>query len=99
MKIENVALMELGDFVINGGTYVPNDMANRHRVMIQEWIDAGNTPTPYVGPTEMELWKEKMAMSDGPLPRWAEDLVDGAISSHTQKLSDDKKTLRATKPE
>jgi len=43
-------------------------------------------------------WKEKMAMSDGPLPRWAEDLVDGAISSQTQKLADDKKLLRATKP-
>ena len=43
-------------------------------------------------------WKEKMAVSDGPLPRWAEDLVDGAISSQTQKLADDKKALRATKP-
>ena len=89
-----------GIFNINDGAlYVPDDMGNRHHIMVQEWIDAGNTPTPYVGPTEMELWKEKMAMSDGPLPRWAEDLVDGAISSQTQKLSDDKKTLRATKPE
>ena len=43
-------------------------------------------------------WKKKMVMSDGPLPRWAEDLVDGAISSQTQKLADDKKALRATKP-
>jgi len=43
-------------------------------------------------------WKEKMVVSDGPLPRWAEDLVDGTISSQTQKLSDDKKALRATKP-
>jgi hypothetical protein len=43
-------------------------------------------------------WKEKMAESDGPLPRWAEDLVDGSISSQTQKLSEDKKALRATKP-
>ena len=43
-------------------------------------------------------WKEKMVVSDGPLPRWAEDLVDGAISSQTQKLADDKKLLRATKP-
>jgi len=46
----------------------------------------------------MELWKEKMARSDGPLPRWAEDLVDGTISSQTQKLSVDKKALRATRP-
>jgi len=46
-------------------------------------------------------WKEKMVISDGPLPRWAEDLIDltdGAISSQTQKLSEDKKLLRATKP-
>ena len=43
-------------------------------------------------------WKEKMVESDGPLPRWAEDLVDGVISSQTQKLVDDKKALRATKP-
>ena len=43
-------------------------------------------------------WKEKMVESDGPLPRWGEDLVDGVISSQTQKLADDKKVLRATKP-
>ena len=46
-------------------------------------------------------WKEKMAMSDGPLPRWAEDLInltDGAISPQAQKLADDKKALRATRP-
>ncbi|NWJ44068.1 hypothetical protein HX837_07710, partial [Marine Group I thaumarchaeote] len=49
----------------------------------------------------------KIVMSDGPLPRWAEDLIDltagaptyGSISPQTQKLADDKKTLRATKPE
>jgi len=46
-------------------------------------------------------WKEKMVISDGPLPRWAEDLIDltdGAISSQTQKLSEDKKLLRAMRP-
>jgi len=50
------------------------------------------------GETDLEIWQEKMARSDGPLPRWGEDLVDGAISSQTQKLADDKKVLRATKP-
>jgi len=48
--------------------------------------------------TPLQKWKNKMAESDGPLPRWAEDLIDGAISSQTQKLADDKKALRATKP-
>jgi len=44
-------------------------------------------------------WKKKMAESDDLLmPRWAEDLVDGAISSQTQKLADDKKALRLEKP-
>jgi len=43
-------------------------------------------------------WKEKMVRSDGPLPRWGEDLVDGTISSQTQKLADDKKALRLEKP-
>ena len=61
-------------------------------------IASGITTSEFVGPTDMELWKEKMAVSDVPLPRWAEDLVDGTISSQTQKLADDKKALRATKP-
>ena len=106
MEINTVELTESGSYIVNKNVdenddrqfCVPNDMTNSHCVMIQEWIDAGNVPDPYVGPTDMELWIEKMVMSDGPLPRWAEDLVDGAISSQTQKLADDKKTLRATKP-
>ena len=106
MDIRTVEMQEDGSFLVNKNVdanddrqlSVPDDMGNRHRVMIQEWIDVGNTPTPFVGPTDMELWKEKMARSDGPLPRWAEDLVDGAISSQTQKLADDKKALRATRP-
>jgi len=103
MNIQSIELSEEGTmqvtFVDGSVMFVPNDMGNRHRVMVQEWIDAGNIPTPFVGPTDMELWEEKMARSDGPLPRWAEDLVDGVISSQTQKLADAKKTLRATKPE
>jgi hypothetical protein len=102
MNIQSIELSEEGTMqvtLVDGSAMsVPNDMNNRHRVMVQKWIDAGNTPTPFVGPTDMELWKEKMAVSDGPLPRWAEDLVDGTISSQTQKLADDKKALRATRP-
>jgi len=102
MKIKNVALMELGDFVINGGTYVPDDMGNRHRVMIQEWINAGNTPTPFVGPTDMELWKEKMARSDNNLMiRDLEDLVtinNFTMTSEMKTRYDAKIALRATKP-
>ena len=42
-----------------------------------------------------------MAMSDGPLPRWGEDLIDltdGSISPQAQKLADDKKALRSERP-
>ena len=51
--------------------------------------------------TPLEKWKMKMTESDGPLPRWGEDLIDltdGAISSQTQKLADDKKALRSERP-
>jgi len=83
----------------------PNAYPAEHPAVLK-WLES-NTADPYVGPTDMELWKEKMVMSDGPLPRWAEDLIDltagaptyGLISPQTQKLADDKKTLRATKPE
>ena len=30
--------------------WVPDDMGNRYRVMIKEWLDDGNTLTPYVAP-------------------------------------------------
>tara|TARA_R100000656_G_C3867419_1_gene111358 strand:- start:109 stop:348 length:240 start_codon:yes stop_codon:yes gene_type:complete len=45
----------------------------------------------------MNDWKQIMIESDI-FPRWAEDLVDGAISSQTQKLADDKKILRGQRP-
>tara|TARA_Y100001951_G_C11071255_1_gene146217 strand:+ start:32 stop:337 length:306 start_codon:yes stop_codon:yes gene_type:complete len=55
MNITTVELTKTGEvFIVNQGLdneiFVPDDMANRHRVMIQEWIDAGNTPTPYAEP-------------------------------------------------
>jgi hypothetical protein len=91
-------MTEDGSILFGRHTVPVNDYGARDRFGITAHIDAGNTPTPFVGPTDMELWKEKMAMSDDPLPRWAEDLVDGAISSQTQKLADDKKLLRSEKP-
>ena len=71
--------------------------------MIQEWIDAGNTPDPYVGPTDLENWVEDMHRSDVILPRWGEDILDGmANKSGVPQISLDrlqaKKDLRATKP-
>jgi len=80
-------------------------MATRNGVItefpggIPSQADQDKWTAEYEAQISIMEWKEKMVMSDGPLPRWAEDLVDGVISSQTQKLVDDKKTLRATKPE
>jgi hypothetical protein len=59
MKIKTVELTETGNYTVNKDTDMisaPNDMGNRHRVMIQEWIDAGNTPDPFVPP--VKTWEE-----------------------------------------
>ena len=45
MIIETVKLQTSG-YLINGNMSVPNDPANRHYVMVQEWIAEGNTPVP-----------------------------------------------------
>ena len=65
MKIETVGIQEDGNFVVNGNICVPDDMANRHRVAVQEWIDAGNTPTPYVEPEPHWVDKRLANMADG----------------------------------
>ena len=50
MKIKTVVIQEDGSYQVNDSMSVPDDMGNRHRMMVQEWIDDGNTPTPYVAP-------------------------------------------------
>jgi hypothetical protein len=104
MEIEIVVTKEDGGYLVNDRFTVPNDMGNRHRVMVQEWIDAGNTPDPYVGPTDLENWTEEMARSDNTLlPRWGEDILDGmanklSVPQITLDRLQAKKDLRATKP-
>ena len=49
-EIIKVVMLIDGGFLVNDEMTVPDDMGNRHRVMIQQWIDAGNTPDPYVEP-------------------------------------------------
>lgn len=86
------------------GLSVPDDMVNRHRRKVQAWIDAGNTPTPYVGPTALELWEQQMASSDSTLmPRWMEVHIEqehgGVVADPTlQQKYNDKKTLRGQRP-
>jgi hypothetical protein len=103
MDIQTVEILESGVFLVNGNLSVPDNMGNRHRVMIQEWIDAGNTPDPYVGPTDLENWVEDMARSDAILPRWGEDMLEGmpdksGVAQITLDRLQTKKDLRATQP-
>ena len=65
MEIKTVVIQDDGNYRINNSMFVPNDMNNRHRVMIQEWIDAGNTPTPYVAPEPHWIDKRLANMADG----------------------------------
>lgn len=58
MEITQAKYTEDGQInaTINGSTVnVPDVVGNRHRRAIAEWEEAGNTITPYVGPTEAEL--------------------------------------------
>ena len=69
MKIKTVKIQIDGSFIVNSGAtdqvVVPDDMGNRHRVMIQEWIDEGNTPEPYVEPEPHWIDKRLANMADG----------------------------------
>ena len=55
MEITKVALQEDGSYQGNDAMSVPNDMGNRHRVMVQEWTDAGGEIKPYVAPEKTWL--------------------------------------------
>ena len=56
MSINTVVMEEGGTFMVDENLSVPDDLGNRHRRKVQEWIDAGNTPTPYVAP--VKTWLE-----------------------------------------
>jgi hypothetical protein len=56
MLITKVEVTSDASFLVNGKLGVPDDMGNRHRRKVQAWIDAGNTPTPFVAP--VKTWSE-----------------------------------------
>ena len=60
MNIITVEMTENNAFLVNVGTdsqmTIPDDMANRQRRKLQVWLDAGNTPDPYVAP--VKTWSE-----------------------------------------
>ena len=103
MEISTVEMQEDGSFIVNKNVdanddrqlAVPNDMSNRHRVMIQEWIDNGNTPTPYVEPELHWIDKRLANMADGgygtigqQLEMIGEQGID-AFKSHIAKVKQD----------
>ena len=105
MIINTVSMQESGSFFVNGSMCVPDDINNRHRRKVQAWIDAGNTPDPFVGPSALEVWQQEMAESDTLIPRWAEDLYDGleleirdGISAVTKNKIIQKKSKRELRP-
>jgi len=71
---------------------------------LQEWIDAGNTPSPWVGPTALENWIEDMARSDTELlSRTMEDMLEGmpdksGVAQITLDRLQSKKDLRGERP-
>ena len=58
MEIRTVDRLESGLLLVNKNVdendnrqmVFPDDMSNRYRRKLQVWIDAGNTPDPYVAP-------------------------------------------------
>ena len=84
MEINTVVFTESGSYIVNKNVdenddrqiTIPNDMANSHCVMVQEWIDAGNVPDPYVGPTDIELCMEEILRLESTVtPRRMRDAV------------------------
>ena len=93
MDINTVRKTIDGGFFVNGRTTVPDDMGNGDRVMIQEWIDAGNTPTPYVEPEIHYVDKRITAYGSigDQLDMQYRDLVNGTTvwKDHISKVKSD----------
>ena len=112
MEINTVELTESGSYIVNKNVdenddrqlCVPNDMGNRHCVMIQEWIDAGGVVQDWVEPTTpYQHWYNDISKLDKDMSRSLEDILDGmADKSGVAQITLDrlqaKKDLRATKP-
>ena len=79
-------------------------MGNRHRVMIQEWIDDGGVVTDWVDPiTPYQHWHNAISKLDKDMPRSLEDMLDGmpdksGVAQITLDRLQAKKTLREAKP-
>ena len=65
MTIQSIQLEVDGTRLVNfsdgTGMSVPSNDTDHYGQMIQEWIDAGNTPTPYVEPEVHYVDKRRTA--------------------------------------
>jgi len=110
MKINTVVMNEEGFYVVNEKHCVPPlpddpdfPITNRHTQEVKEWVAQGNEIAAYVGPTDMELWKDKMDRSDDNIMiRYFEDLITDnptlTINEYTQVKYDSKIKLRGERP-
>ena len=81
-------------YKVNGETFTMTDEENAVRDA-EEAVHEAAKP--------MEDWKEAMSASDGVLPRWGEDILDGmpdksGVPIITLYRLQSKKDLRASKP-
>ena len=75
MIIEAVKLQASG-YLVNGNMSVPNDPANRHFAMVQEWLSEGNTPEPADIPPE-PTYQELRASAYPPAADYLDAIVKG----------------------
>ena len=94
MKINTVVTQADGNFWVNGQSGVPNDMNNPIRQDIQNWLDAGNTPDPYVAP--VPTYQELRAKAYPPIGDQLDALWKGGQPEADMKLIID--GVKATHP-
>ena len=112
MEIRTIEYQDDGSFIVNKNVdanddrqlNVPDDMGNRHRVMIQEWIDDGGVVGPSVGlMTPYQKWHSEISELDREMSRSLEDTLEGmpdksGVAQITLDRLQTKKDLRATQP-
>ena len=112
MEINRISYAKDGSYVVNqaltpsdeGEHTVPLDPANRHFVMIQEWINNGGVVTDWVdSTTPYQRWHNDISKLDKDMPRSLEDMLEGmpdksGVAQITLDRLQTKKDLRATQP-
>ena len=101
MIINTVEYTENGGFLVNkdltpdsqGQMSIPDAMSNRHRRKLQIWLDAGNTPDPFVPP--IKTWQELRAEAYLPIEDQMDMLYWDQVNG-TTTYKDHRATVKAT---